>query len=528
MALENFRTIELIWDKANKSIIKSIKTASSDTTGRYLSVKILDGGQEVTLNNAKLQLYWEHPNFNTSGTDDFNIVNNGGMFSMTFSDEMLTNIGELNAHLVLTLTDGRITSGGFPIEVFKGADDGVVVPTNGSGLVEQVAKKIDKGNVTLGDLTQEVKLAMTGGSVAVVGENAVDTVNIKDNAVTTSKIYGTVAGKNLYNPEDGTDDIYIHVNSNTIVGGSAYNTSNPISVIVGQTYTMTRANSIGHVDESGVLVSSQASTPNGSTTFVASQPFVRVSVLKANISSAQLEAGSTFTGFVPFKYEIPDDMLSYKGINGEKIKDNTLEATKFKGHVAGKNKFDKATVASGYLDPSSYQVTNSASYKYTQDFIDLVEGKTYTINNSRSVVFYDASENPKKGINNIYQTPITFTAEHPKMKISMANANVDTMQVERGTEVTEYKPYEHVIPLSAIESFEIGNGGGEAYDQPLNTTDNVSFNSVTTQTVNTDVLNTSGEIPTGTLITPPTGLVSGDVWADTTDSSEFPMLRVKL
>ncbi|HJA91280.1 MAG TPA: hypothetical protein H9948_10885 [Candidatus Jeotgalibaca merdavium] len=188
MALDNFRTIELIWDKANKSIIKTIKTASSDTTGRYLSVKVLDGGQEVTLNNAKLQLYWEHPNFNTSGTDDFATANNGGLFKMTFSDEMLTNIGGLNAHLVLILTDGKITSDFFTIEVFKGADNGVVVPTNGSGLVEQVANKIDKGNVTMGDLTQEVKLAMTGGSVAIVGENAVGTENIKDGSITTDKL----------------------------------------------------------------------------------------------------------------------------------------------------------------------------------------------------------------------------------------------------------------------------------------------------------------------------------------------------
>ena len=213
MALDNFRTIELIWDKANKSIIKTIKTASSDTTGRYLSVKILDGGQEVTLNNAKMQLYWEHPNFNTSGTDDFNTINNGGLFKMTFSDEMLTNIGELNAHLVLTLTDGRITSDGFPIEVFKGTDNGVVVPTNGSGLVEQVARKIDKGNVTLGDLTQEVKLAMTGGTVAVVGEDAVGTENVKDSAITGKKLADGAVTIEKTALEAGD---YVKFNGNTI------------------------------------------------------------------------------------------------------------------------------------------------------------------------------------------------------------------------------------------------------------------------------------------------------------------------
>lgn len=201
MALDNFRTIELIWDKANKSIIKTIRTASSDTTGRYFSVKVLDEGQEVDLTGAKLQLYWEHPNFNTNGTDDFTTIDTKGLFKLTFSDEMLTNVGELNAHLVLTLPDGKITSDGFPIEVIKGADDGIVVPTNGNRLIKQIDNKIDKENVTLNDLTQEVKLAMTGGSVAVVGENAVGNENLKPMSVspfnTNYLNYDLVAGKQV-------------------------------------------------------------------------------------------------------------------------------------------------------------------------------------------------------------------------------------------------------------------------------------------------------------------------------------------
>ena len=239
MALDNFRTIELIWDKANKSIIKTIKTASSDTTGRYLSVKVLDGGQEVTLNNAKLQLYWEHPNFNTSGTDDFNTINNGGLFKMTFSDEMLTNIGELNAHLVLILPDGTITSDGFPIEVFKGADDGVVVPTNGSGLVKQIEGKIDKGNVTLSDLTQEVKLAMTGGTVAVVGEDSVGTENIKDGSVSADKtdfITKKITSENIVDSSKSKVGITLNTNTGEETANALYNTTDFIKVEQGITY----------------------------------------------------------------------------------------------------------------------------------------------------------------------------------------------------------------------------------------------------------------------------------------------------
>ena len=55
------------------------------------------------------------------------------------------------------------------------------------------ANKVDKNEVNskvwhMANMGQDVKEAMTGGSVAVVGENAVDTINIKRKAVTPDKI----------------------------------------------------------------------------------------------------------------------------------------------------------------------------------------------------------------------------------------------------------------------------------------------------------------------------------------------------
>lgn len=61
----------------------------------------------------------------------------------------------------------------------------------------------------------------------------------------------------------------------------------------------------------------------------------------------------------------------------------------------------------------------------------------------------------------------------------------------------------------------------EVYDQSLNTTDNVRFASI-----KADSIEVGGELKSGTLETPPTGLVKGDMWLDTTDSSEHPILRV--
>ena len=327
MALDNFRTIELIWDKANKSIIKTIKTASSDTTGRYLSVKILDGGQEVTLNNAKLQLYWEHPNFNTSGTDDFNTVNNGGLFKLTFSEEMLTNVGELNAHLVLTLTDGKITSDGFPIEVFKGADNGVVVPTNGKGLVEQVANKIDKGNVTLSDLTQEVKLAMTGGSVAIVGENAVGTEEIKDRSVTPNKTTFINLGKNLFRKSERvTDKYWARIGGKATLADNAQLDTMPthIPVSAGETYYK---NSVGHIfftDDTDLVLSTVDSlAPAGAYIVPPNATRMYFNVYKGDVETYQIEKGDTETEYDDGGFSLSSDIkidLSNTDLSGKQDK----------------------------------------------------------------------------------------------------------------------------------------------------------------------------------------------------------------
>ena len=400
MALDNFRTIELIWDKANKSIIKTIKTASSDTTGRYFSVKVLDEGQEVDLTGAKLQLYWEHPNFNTNGTDNFTTVDTKGKFTLTFSDEMLTNVGELNAHLVLTLSDGKITSDGFPIEVFKGADGGVVVPTNGNGLVKQIDGKIDKGNVTLNDLTQDVKLAMTGGSVAVVGENAVGTENIKDNSVTITKANFILASKNLLIIEktevgkmwggNASNDVVLTDNINITA-------SEPISLKSGATHIY--KNKIGgaiFADGNNKLVQFNGmSTPAGALEIPSGAKKVMLNIYHADVNTYQLEYGLNGTDYVRGSYGL-DDTIKLNGENIENIKGSAIET----GSVPlnklelerSLNLFDRTNLQSGYIDRWTGGVTSDEVNK-TSDYIPLSDNNIIfnKITNNLNIAYYNSS-----------------------------------------------------------------------------------------------------------------------------------------
>ena len=75
-------------------------------------------------------------------------------------------------------------------------------PQQAKDWVSQLNNKIVKGQVTMSDLTQEVKEALTGGAVAVVGENAVGTENVKDSAITPDKISKIGNRVNYFNKDD--------------------------------------------------------------------------------------------------------------------------------------------------------------------------------------------------------------------------------------------------------------------------------------------------------------------------------------
>ena len=475
MALDNFRTIELIWDKANKSIIKTIKTASSDTTGRYLSVKILDGGQEVTLNNAKLQLYWEHPNFNTSGTDDFNTVNNGGLFKMTFSDEMLTNIGELNAHLVLTLADGTITSDGFLIEVFKGADDGVVVPTNGSGLVEQIDGKIDKGNVTLNDLTQEVKLAMTGGAVPVVGEKSVNTLNIVDKAVTPEKLSFTKLGKNLFDKTKATAGAYISNTTGLPVTSEGFYYSDYIPVKPNTAYVKKGTYRYALYDSDLNFISGGNQVKTFTTTSNTAYVIISTNAVDQNgvpgIDKEQLEEGTESTPYEPYK-----QLISGIEIDPETFKkhlDNVemeVNPSQIVGYVsAQKNLFDKTkATAGGYINHTTGQFVASEGFCYS-DYIPVKSNTNYVKKGTYRYALFDANKDFISGgnqVNTFKTTPTTAYVVITTYEIDYGGViGIDGEQLEEGTESTAYEPYKpNAFTIQGLElpsSSSAGETGSE-------------------------------------------------------------------
>src|SRR5690625_1586303 len=93
------------------------------------------------------------------------------------------------------------------------------------GALAQVAQsKRDKDvEIEMNDLSQDVKEAMTGGSVAVVGEDAVGNINLKDNAVESRNIHKNARIKFPYFSDDSYDLNYFWDEKTVIASGDVKN-----------------------------------------------------------------------------------------------------------------------------------------------------------------------------------------------------------------------------------------------------------------------------------------------------------------
>lgn len=142
--LDNFRSINLTWDKASGKVYKIVRTSSSDEAGRKLVVQILNDGQVEDLTGATLNLYWETKDKEHNGLDVFDEVDvSKGIFELYFTTGMLSNIGDLNSHLHFFDGQGFITSEPFKITVFKGVDTDAIESSDSFTALTEALIKVD-------------------------------------------------------------------------------------------------------------------------------------------------------------------------------------------------------------------------------------------------------------------------------------------------------------------------------------------------------------------------------------------------
>ena len=109
MVLENFIVdAPIIWDRVGKKIFENPHVKQ----GRKMRVQITNAGMVEDLSEYTLALGWKHT---VSGVDGLDVFEDGseanvGIFEMAYTENLMTNLGNLKASLVLTSVEDMVVA----------------------------------------------------------------------------------------------------------------------------------------------------------------------------------------------------------------------------------------------------------------------------------------------------------------------------------------------------------------------------------------------------------------------------------
>lgn len=174
-------------------------------------------------------------------------------------------------------------------------------------LSQQLADKVGGGKlVAMGDLSNEIKESLTGGSVAVVGKNSVTQENLTDNSVDVTEvkfIKHTVLSTNLADVENRIEGGYYEYNTGKWIERLRYNSLPRIRVYPNEVlYRSFDAGQIAYYDKAMNHVAGDNTTGNIKT--VASNEDIYWGVFaisNAYLANAYVVRGSEPVEFEPYK-----------------------------------------------------------------------------------------------------------------------------------------------------------------------------------------------------------------------------------
>lgn len=239
LSLDKFRDVDLVIDKANDNFIQRQFVSQADYKGRTLTVQITNDGEIGEIPGLFLNLRWQNQSAGNTDLTAFTLIDKeNSIFRIEYPQHMMTP-GKVVASIQLIHDGKTLHMKQFELTVQKLAGEavGIVEKAEFSALVAVLAdsnkfrtdidtldvvkadktdvnnlanekaektalsntnkavdslisSKVDKGGasqITYSMLGQDVREKFTGGSVAVVGNNAVSTSNVVNESITTVK-----------------------------------------------------------------------------------------------------------------------------------------------------------------------------------------------------------------------------------------------------------------------------------------------------------------------------------------------------
>ena len=236
-------------------------------------------------------------------------------------------------------------------------------PQQAKDWVSKLNNKIDKGEVTMSDLSQEIKEALTGGAVAVVGVGAVGTENIKNKAVTLDKTnFGEEVKVNILTDYTITNG-YLGEDGVTFVGSASYRSPTELIPVTPNTTYEHNFYNLNVYGQDGNIISVVGSAEiNGTSTYTTNSSTYFVSPV---ISNANVPAGEEHF------YDTTNNSVIIPNLTLIHEQNKEIE-------FVDVNILDDFSYTAGYYIPTG--LNPDSNYYTTTELVPVSSGKTYKHN----------------------------------------------------------------------------------------------------------------------------------------------------
>ena len=269
-------------------------------------------------------------------------------------------------------------------------------------LGSQLEQKLDKnGIVTLANMGQDVKEAMTGGSVAVVGINSIGKENLKQNCVDYNNTKFIKSGKNLFNKKSIIKNKLIN-NAGQLIEWDGYSVSDFVYLNVGQ-YTVSEVRKIAlYTLQEAFIKLVDCTALCVSTTLDIEEPCLARILIQdgasgvSRVDIAQVELGNEVTDYEEFYLKIENLKYDEK----KEVENDFIIEIDDCSFMKKNNYFnidDTANTFGVYIDIKNGEEKVNEYYS-ASDYIKLKKEK-YQFTNVRNICFYDENKTFVKGMN---------------------------------------------------------------------------------------------------------------------------------
>ncbi|AEF25707.1 SGNH/GDSL hydrolase family protein [Streptococcus parauberis] len=305
---------------------------------------------------------------------------------------------------------------------------------------KDILTKIDNKNnvIKLSHLSQEVKEALTGGSVAVVGKDGVSGIdNIIDGTVTPDNLIDhplfIEKGVNLFNKATANYGFFVAYQDGKIYSTELdFYVSDFIKIEPNTSYAKNDGSGqqLAFYDSSKVFISGLSI----GTTFTSpsNAAYIRLTVKSNYINTMMLVKGSVVGGYEPYTIKVKRAAI-------EEIKPLELEENSLLLTDTSKNLFDVEKALTGFYINYPDGKLYTQSLFSASDYIKVLPDTDYVKSDNQQLAFYDSNKAYISGLASATTFKTPTNAQY--VRLSIPNTKVSNYQLEKGTIATAYEPF---------------------------------------------------------------------------------------